>query len=50
MIIKKLNIIRNGSEANNFDAVNVWNLELTKLVEKNKLIEEEKRKIDLKIK
>ena len=44
VIIKKLNIIRNGSEANNFDAVNVWNLELTKLVEKNKLIEEEKRK------
>ena len=44
VIIKKLNIIRNGSEANNFDAVNVWNLELTKLVEKNKLLEEEKRK------
>lgn len=44
VIIKKINIIRNGSEANNFDAVNVWNLELTKLVEKNKLLEEEKRK------
>ena len=44
VIIKKLNIIRNGDEANNFDAVNVWNLELTKLVEKNKLLEEEKKK------
>lgn len=44
VIIKKLNIIRNGNDANNFDAVNIWNVELTKLVEKNKLLEEEKRK------
>ena len=44
VIIKKLNIIRQGADANNFDAVDVWNIELTKLVEKNKLLEEEKIK------
>ena len=38
VIIKKLNIIRNGNDANNFDAVNIWNVELTKLVEKNNFI------------
>ena len=47
VIIKKLNIIRKGTDAKNFDAVNVWNIELTKLIEKNKLLEEEKRKTRL---
>jgi len=44
VIIKKLNIIKRGDDANKFDAVNVWNVELTKLVEKNRLQEEEKEK------
>ena len=47
IIIKKLNIIRNGDDAKQFDAVNVWNVELTKLVEKNRLLEEEKEKTKL---
>ena len=47
VIIKKLNIIRKGTDAKNFDAVNVWNIELTKLIEKNKLLEQEKRKTRL---
>lgn len=47
IIIKKLNILRNGDDAKQFDAVNVWNLELTKLVEKNRLLEEEKVKTRL---
>ena len=47
IIIKKLNILRNGDDAKQFDAVNVWNLELTKLVEKNRLLEEEKEKTRL---
>ena len=47
IIIKKLNILRNGDDAKQFDAVNVWNVELTRLVEKNRLLEEEKVKTRL---
>ena len=48
VIIKKLTIIRNGDDANKFDAVNVWNIELTKLIEKNRLKEEEKERVRIK--
>ena len=44
VIIKKVTIISQGDDANKFDAVNVWNVELTKLVEQNRLLEEEKEK------
>ena len=48
VIIKKLTIIRNGDDANKFDAVNVWDIELTKLIEKNRLKEEEKERVRIK--
>jgi len=47
IIIKKLNIIRKGEQAKNFNAVNIWNIELSKLIEENKRIEKENERIRL---
>jgi len=43
VIIEELNIIRQGYDARNFDAVNVWETELPKLEERKKQREEEAR-------
>lgn len=47
IIIKKLNIIRKGEQAKNFNAVNIWNIELSKLIEENKRKEKENERIRL---
>lgn len=44
VVIEELNIIRQGFDARNFDAVKVWETELPKLEEKKKQREEEARK------
>ncbi|MCH1547505.1 MAG: FKBP-type peptidyl-prolyl cis-trans isomerase [Flavobacteriaceae bacterium] len=47
MIIKKLNIIRKGEQAKNFNAVNIWNIELSKLIDENNRKEKENERIRL---
>ena len=47
IIIKKLNIIRKGEQAKNFNAVNIWNIELSKLIEENNRKEKENERIRL---
>ena len=44
VVIEELNIIRQGFDARNFDAVKVWETELPKLEEKKRQREEEVRK------
>lgn len=44
IVIEELNIIRQGFDARNFDAVEVWETELPKLEERKKQKEEEARK------
>ena len=44
VVIEELNIIRQGFDARNFDAVKVWETELPKLEERRKQREEEARK------
>ncbi|MBN4085326.1 peptidylprolyl isomerase [Flavobacteriaceae bacterium AH-315-B10] len=44
VVIEELNIIRQGFDARNFDAVKVWETELPKLEERKKQREEEARK------
>lgn len=44
VVIEELNIIRQGFDARNFDAVKVWETELPKLEEKKRQREEEARK------
>jgi len=44
VVIEELNIIRQGYDARNFDAVKTWETELPKLEEKKKQREEEARK------
>ena len=47
IIIKKLNIIRKGEQAKNFNAVNIWNIELSKLIDENNRKEKENERIRL---
>jgi peptidyl-prolyl cis-trans isomerase A (cyclophilin A) len=44
VVIEELNIIRQGYDARNFDAVKTWESELPKLAERKRLREEEARK------
>ncbi|MBT8287018.1 MAG: peptidylprolyl isomerase [Bacteroidia bacterium] len=44
VVLKELNIIRQGFDARKFDAVKTWETELPKLEERRKKYEEEKRK------